>query len=181
MYTHPARIKASCPELLDLFIQAPLFTPPSINPLAEIDSSRPINDSSSGRYVRICMMKAVLIIAIIITIVIIIIIAITFIITTVTIVTIVIIIITIITVMIDSSSSSSSRSINTPAAMASLFSVPYLGKLPMDPNMMYACENGFSFLEKFPLSPAAGPFSAIVDGLIAATPDPAPESMDTTV
>jgi Flp pilus assembly CpaE family ATPase len=58
---------------------------------------------------------------------------------------------------------------NTPAAMAELFSVPYFGKVPMDPNMMYACENGFSFLEKFPNSPASGPFSAIVDKLIAST------------
>jgi hypothetical protein len=40
---------------------------------------------------------------------------------------------------------------NTPAAMAELFSVPYFGKVPMDPNMMFACENGFSFLENFPI------------------------------
>ena len=58
---------------------------------------------------------------------------------------------------------------NTPSKMADLFSVPYFGKVPMDPNMMYACENGLSFLEKFPNSPAAGPFSLIVDKLIAAT------------
>ena len=64
--------------------------------------------------------------------------------------------------------------------MASLFSVPYLGKLPMDPNMMYACENGFSFLEKFPNSPAAGPFSAIVDLLIKGTPDIVTGSTSTT-
>ena len=37
--------------------------------------------------------------------------------------------------------------------------------------MMYACENGFSFLEKFPNSPAAGPFKVIVNGLISATQD----------
>ena len=53
--------------------------------------------------------------------------------------------------------------------MAELFSVPYFGKVPMDPNMMYACENGLSFLEKFPESPAAAPFSAIVDKLLAVT------------
>lgn len=91
------RIKQTCPELLDLFLQAPLFTPPS--------------------------MKA--------------------------------------------AEHQNQNAANTPAAMAELFSVPYYGKVPMDPNMMYACENGFSFLEKFPNSPASGPFSAIVDKLIA--------------
>jgi MinD-like ATPase involved in chromosome partitioning or flagellar assembly len=90
------RIKHACPELLDLFLQAPLFTPPS--------------------------MKA---------------------------------------------ADQNQNAANTPAAMAELFSVPYFGKVPMDPNMMFACENGFSFLEKFPNSPASGPFSAIVDKLIA--------------
>lgn len=92
------RIKNACPELLDLFLQAPLFTPQS--------------------------MKA---------------------------------------------ADQNLNSANNPAAMAELFSVPYFGKVPMDPNMMYACENGFSFLEKFPNSPASGPFSAIVDKLIAST------------
>jgi hypothetical protein len=53
--------------------------------------------------------------------------------------------------------------------MAAQFGVPYLGKLPMDPNMMEACERGRSFLEAFPASPAAGPFAAIVDRLIEAT------------
>ena len=61
------------------------------------------------------------------------------------------------------------KTANTPSKMAELFSVPYFGKVPMDPNMMYACENGLSFLEKYPNSPAAGPFSLIVDKLIAAT------------
>ena len=57
----------------------------------------------------------------------------------------------------------------TPASMAAQFGVPYLGKLPMDPNMMEACERGRSFLDAFPVSPAAGPFTAIVDKLIEAT------------
>jgi Mrp family chromosome partitioning ATPase len=56
---------------------------------------------------------------------------------------------------------------NTPCSMASKFNVPYLGRLPMDPNMMAACEKGESFLELFPSSVAAEPFSNIVDKLIA--------------
>ena len=99
LYICSCRIKNTYPELLDLFLQAPLFTP-------ERAVSTDSQEKSTG---------------------------------------------------------------NTPAKMAELFSVPYFGKVPMDPNMMYACENGFSFLEKFPDSPAAAPFSAIVDKLIAAT------------
>lgn len=63
----------------------------------------------------------------------------------------------------------SNNEINTPEKMANLFGVPYLGKLPMDPNMMYSCENGFSFLDKFPNSPATKPFSSIVDKVIDIT------------
>lgn len=110
-----------CPELLDLFLQAPLFTPPNISPLPAAAPPPAHLDLSLS---ELCQ-----------------------------------------------TDSETRTVINTPSAMAALFSVPYLGKLPMDPNMMYACENGFSFLEKFPNSPAAGPFTAIVDGLIRATED----------
>lgn len=106
------RIKLACPELLDLFLQAPLFTPPIPSPDNNND-----NDSS------------------------------------------------------DSSDNTNNTPVNTPIAMAKLFNVPYLGKLPMDPNMMYACENGISFLEKFPNSSASKAFSDIVDKLILSTPD----------
>jgi Flp pilus assembly CpaE family ATPase len=63
----------------------------------------------------------------------------------------------------------SNNEINTPEKMANLFGVPYLGKLPMDPNMMYSCENGFSFLDQFPNSPATKPFSSIIDKVIDVT------------
>ncbi len=53
--------------------------------------------------------------------------------------------------------------------MAKRFNVPYLGKLPMDPNMMRACEEGKSFLEIFPDSVAAKPFLHIVHNLIYMT------------
>lgn len=53
-----------------------------------------------------------------------------------------------------------------PEQMAQKFNVPYLGKLPMDPNMMIACEKGESFIETFPTSAASGPFKEIVQKII---------------
>ena len=78
-----------------------------------------------------------------------------------------------------SSDDGNQKTANTPSKMADLFSVPYFGKVPMDPNMMYACENGLSFLEKYPNSPAAGPFSLIVDKLVAATDTAASKAKET--
>ncbi len=62
-----------------------------------------------------------------------------------------------------------SQSANNPKAMADKFNVPYFGSIPMDPNMMAACEEGRSFLEVFPASSAARSFSSIVEQVIAAT------------
>lgn len=45
------------------------------------------------------------------------------------------------------------------------------GKLPMDPNMMRACEEGKSFLEAYPDSVAAAPFAAVVRSIVQMTPD----------
>jgi ATP-binding protein involved in chromosome partitioning len=53
--------------------------------------------------------------------------------------------------------------------MAQRFHVPYLGKLPMDPNMMRACEEGRCFLESHPLSVAAAPFQLIVNKIVEIT------------
>ena len=39
---------------------------------------------------------------------------------------------------------------SNPEAMARKFGVPYLGALPMDPNLTKACEKGLNFLEEFP-------------------------------
>jgi Flp pilus assembly CpaE family ATPase len=66
-------------------------------------------------------------------------------------------------------STSSGEQSNTPEAMARSFIVPYFGKLPMDPNMMRACEEGKSFLEAYPHSPAARPFAEVVRRLLEAT------------
>ncbi|CAM9178582.1 unnamed protein product [Ectocarpus fasciculatus] len=63
----------------------------------------------------------------------------------------------------------------TPQKMATDFGIPFLGSIPMDPNMLSACEKGCSFLEAFPDSPASGAFSSIVQKVVDATlsaPDP---------
>eukprot|EP01040_Poterioochromonas_malhamensis_P010978 gene10978-11965_t len=39
---------------------------------------------------------------------------------------------------------------SNPTNMAKKYNIPYLGKLPMDPNMMRSCEEGKCFLEYFP-------------------------------
>lgn len=57
--------------------------------------------------------------------------------------------------------------LNSVEAMARKFNVPYLGVLPMDPNMMACCESGESFLEKHPTSAAAEPLMTIVRNLKA--------------
>ena len=94
------KLKVACPELLELYLQAPLFTP----------SSNPITTGGATRGSKV-----------------------------------------------------------TPSSMAAAFGVPYLGKLPMDANMMEACERGVSFLDVYPESPAAPLFSAIVDQIITIT------------
>ena len=69
-----------------------------------------------------------------------------------------------------------------PRGMAEKFSVPYLGKLPLDPNLLKACEDGTSFVDKYPSSPATSPLNAIVDKLILALPvedDEEEEDMNT--
>jgi Mrp family chromosome partitioning ATPase len=65
-----------------------------------------------------------------------------------------------------STTDSDSNNNHGPEQMAQKFNVPYLGKLPMDPNMMIACERGESFIETFPTSAASGPFKEIVQKII---------------
>ena len=57
-----------------------------------------------------------------------------------------------------------------PKGMADRFNCPYLGKLPLDKNLLKACEEGSSFVENYPESPAASPMNKIVDSLILALP-----------
>lgn len=46
--------------------------------------------------------------------------------------------------------------------MAADASVPFLGRVPLDPNIVRACEEGSSFLSTFPDSVAAESFQNIV-------------------
>ncbi|KAL3826835.1 hypothetical protein ACHAXA_005677 [Cyclostephanos tholiformis] len=59
---------------------------------------------------------------------------------------------------------------NGPRGMAEKFNVPYLGRLPLDPNLLKACEDGVSFVDRYPTSPAASPLNAICDKIILALP-----------
>jgi hypothetical protein len=111
------RIRAACPELLDMSIQSNLFKLPS-NIVVDPNSSDQVSSSGSG-----------------------------------------------------SNGAAAAAFPNTPRGMADRFGVPYLGKLPMDPNMMKACEEGKSFLEAFPGSAASGPFAEVVAQIVAMTPD----------
>ena len=56
-----------------------------------------------------------------------------------------------------------------PIKMAEKFNVPYLGRLPMDPNLLNACENGKSFVEEYEVSPAKNEFQRIVSKIVQAT------------
>lgn len=57
-----------------------------------------------------------------------------------------------------------------PRGMAQKFNVPYLGKLPLDTNLLKACEDGVSFVDTYQSSPAASSLNGIVDKLISALP-----------
>lgn len=51
-----------------------------------------------------------------------------------------------------------------PQGMAAAFGVPYLGKVPLDPNLLRACEEGVAVAEKAPGSPAVAALERIVTG-----------------
>ena len=57
-----------------------------------------------------------------------------------------------------------------PRGMAEQFQVPYLGGLPLDPNLLKSCEDGKCFVETYPDSSAAGPLNVLVDKLVKALP-----------
>jgi len=56
--------------------------------------------------------------------------------------------------------------ISNPAKMAADFGAPYLGKLPMDPNVMKSCESGVSFTDSYPSSLAVLPLNSIIDQIV---------------
>jgi Flp pilus assembly CpaE family ATPase len=51
-----------------------------------------------------------------------------------------------------------------PQGMAAAFSVPYLGKVPLDPNLLRACEEGVAVADKAPSSPSVAALQRIVTG-----------------
>lgn len=53
--------------------------------------------------------------------------------------------------------------------MAEAHRVPFLGEVPMDPNLLKACEEGEAFTTVYADSPAAKPFARIVQGIVEAT------------
>lgn len=53
-----------------------------------------------------------------------------------------------------------------PEGMARRFEVPFLGSMPLDSNMLAACENGTSFIQAYPTSACAMPLTAIVKNLL---------------
>jgi len=56
-----------------------------------------------------------------------------------------------------------------PKGMAAAFDVPFLGKLPLDPDLLRACEEGVSLAEKAPQSPAVPALEKIVQGILDET------------
>jgi Mrp family chromosome partitioning ATPase len=68
--------------------------------------------------------------------------------------------------------SASAAAQSNPQTMCAAFGVPYLGRLPMDPNVMRACESGQNFLQTFPSSAAAAPLRAIVDQVVSVSEHP---------
>jgi len=56
--------------------------------------------------------------------------------------------------------------------MAERYNAPYLGCLPLDPNLLKSCDEGLCFVEEFENSSATKAFTDIVDGVIKAVPPP---------
>uniref|UniRef100_A0A7S2VZM6 Cytosolic Fe-S cluster assembly factor NUBP1 homolog n=1 Tax=Eucampia antarctica TaxID=49252 RepID=A0A7S2VZM6_9STRA len=65
-----------------------------------------------------------------------------------------------------------------PRGMAEKFNVPFLGSLPLDPNLLQACEAGKCFVQSFPDSAAVAPLNNLVDKLVEALPLDQDEDMD---
>lgn len=59
-----------------------------------------------------------------------------------------------------------------PKGMADKFEVPFLGSIPLDPNLLKSCENGVCFVDAYEEngSSAVGPMNDLVDALITALP-----------
>lgn len=47
--------------------------------------------------------------------------------------------------------------------MADEMNVPFLGKIPLDPRLGRSCDEGVSFLDKYPDSPASQAYLEIIE------------------
>ena len=70
-----------------------------------------------------------------------------------------------------------------PKGMAEKFNVPFLGSIPLDPNLLKACEEGRCFVDDYESegSTAIGPINDLVDSLITLLPVDDDEDMNTDV
>ncbi len=57
-----------------------------------------------------------------------------------------------------------------PQGMSSRYNVPYLGKIPLDPNLLKSCEEGLCFVQAFPNSAAVSAVNKIADSIILSLP-----------
>jgi len=57
-----------------------------------------------------------------------------------------------------------------PKGMAEKFNVKYLGALPLDPNLLKACEDGICFVQHYKTSPAVRYMNNIVDKIVSDLP-----------
>jgi Mrp family chromosome partitioning ATPase len=57
-----------------------------------------------------------------------------------------------------------------PKGMASRFNVPYLGAIPLDPNLLKSCENGLCYVQAFPNSTAVSAMNKVADSIVRALP-----------
>lgn len=57
-----------------------------------------------------------------------------------------------------------------PHGMAKKFNVPYLGALPLDPNLLKSCDEGKCFVQFFPQSAAVSALNSIADHVVKALP-----------
>lgn len=55
-----------------------------------------------------------------------------------------------------------------PRGMANRFNVPFLGTIPLDPNLLKSCEDGVCFVQAFPQSPAVASLNSITDQVVKA-------------
>lgn len=57
-----------------------------------------------------------------------------------------------------------------PRGMASRYNVPYLGAIPLDPNLLKACEEGLCFVQAFPQSTAVPALNKVADSIVRCLP-----------